>query len=50
MQHNSAAVIRTRAELARRLAHELHNERARRELPQIADDLEAEADKMDKNT
>jgi len=48
MQHDSATVIRTRAELARRLAQQLHNERARSELLQIAEDLETEADKMER--
>jgi hypothetical protein len=49
MEHESAGVIRTRAELARRLAHELKNPRARKELLQIADDLEAEAAKLENN-
>ena len=40
---------RSRAELARRLALEMHSEPARRDLLQIADDLIAEADKLEKN-
>jgi uncharacterized protein YjiS (DUF1127 family) len=48
MQHDSASVLRTRAELARRLANQLHNPRARQELLQIADDLEASTDKLEK--
>jgi hypothetical protein len=46
MEDDSAEAIRTRAELARRLAAQLANERARRELLEIADDLDAEADKL----
>jgi molecular chaperone GrpE (heat shock protein) len=43
----SIEVIRNRAELARRIAHQLHNGPARKDLLQIADDLEAEAAKLE---
>lgn len=48
MEHDSAQVIRTRAELARRLASQMANERARQDLLEIANDLEAEAAKIEK--
>ena len=48
MDQDAPAVIRTCAELARRIAHELHEGQARDDLLQIADDLEAEADKMER--
>jgi hypothetical protein len=41
MENDSASVIRTRAELARRLAGEMQSEQSRRDLLQMADDLEA---------
>ena len=47
MEQDSARAIRTRAELARRLASQLHNPRAASELLQIADDLESEALKLE---
>ena len=49
MPNDSIAAIRKRAELARRLADQMHSERARRDLFQIADDLEAEVAKLESN-
>lgn len=47
---DSIKVLRTRAELARRIAGQMYDGTARRELLQIADDLEAEAEKIKKAT
>ena len=44
----SIRVLRTRAELARRIADQMNDGTARQELLQIADDLEAEAEKIKK--
>lgn len=43
----SIEVIRNRAELARQIAMQLHEGAARKELLQIADDLDAEAAKLE---
>jgi len=50
MGADSAAAIRNRAELARRLAARMHNDVTRRELLQIADELLAEADRLEAET
>lgn len=47
MSSESVSVIRGRAELARRLADELHTDRAKRELLEIAAGLEAEAARLE---
>lgn len=44
---DSISVLCMRAELARRIARELHNDTAGREMFQIAGELDAEADKME---
>ena len=50
MGTDSAAAIRNRAELTRRLAAQMHNHATRSELLQIVDELLAEADKLEAET
>jgi hypothetical protein len=50
MSVDTAAAIRSRAELARRLAAQMHNDVTRRELLQLVDELLAEADKLEAET
>jgi hypothetical protein len=46
MSVDTAAAIRSRAELARRLAAQMYNDVTRKELLQLVDELLAEADKL----
>lgn len=48
MANETAAELRTRAAQARRIADNLHSDQACFELRQIADALEAEADKLER--